>query len=41
MNEKFASPICEVVLFENEDVITISLGGDDVVLPENKNGAGE
>lgn len=34
MNEKFTSPECEMIVFENEDVITISLGGDDAELPD-------
>jgi hypothetical protein len=33
MNEKFTSPECETIIFDNEDVITISLGGDIVDLP--------
>ena len=41
MNERFTSPTCEIVVFENEDVITISLGGDNVDLPDSPNGAGE
>lgn len=40
MNEKFVFPACETVIFENEDVITISLGGYNVDLP-HVNGAGE
>lgn len=28
MNEKFTSPECEIITFDNEDVITISFGGD-------------
>ncbi len=40
MNEKFVFPACETVIFENEDVITISFGGFSVVLP-NVDGAGE
>jgi len=34
MNEKFTSPECETIIFDNEDVITVSLGGDDANLPE-------
>ncbi len=34
MNEKFTSPECETIIFDNEDVITISLGGDDIPLPD-------
>ena len=34
MNVKFTSPECEIIVFENEDVITISLGGDPEELPE-------
>ncbi len=40
MNEKFTSPTCEVILFDNEDVITISFGGISIVLPD-LNGLGE
>lgn len=36
MNEKFELPVCETIIFDNEDVITVSLGGDgDIVnLPD-------
>lgn len=36
MNEKFELPVCETIIFDNEDVITVSLGKDtDVVnLPD-------
>lgn len=34
MNEKFTSPECETIIFDNEDVITVSLGGDDALLPD-------
>ncbi len=35
MNNEFISPECEVVIFENEDVITFSVGmGDNTNLPE-------
>lgn len=34
MNEKFTSPECETIIFDNEDVITVSLGGDDINLPD-------
>ncbi len=35
MNNEFVSPECEVMIFENEDVITVSVGmGDQTNLPE-------
>ncbi len=34
MNEKFTSPVCETIIFDNEDVITVSLGGDLAALPD-------
>ena len=40
MNEIFISPTCEMIIFDNEDVITISFGGLSIKLPE-LNGAGE
>ncbi len=30
MNEKFELPVCETIIFDNEDVITVSLGKEDV-----------
>ncbi len=40
MNEKFTFPVCETIIFENEDVFTLSLGGNDALLPDI-NGVGE
>ena len=35
MNNEFVSPECEVIIFENEDVITVSVnGGTLTFLPE-------
>lgn len=35
MNNNFIFPECEIVIFENEDVITVSVGvGDKVELPD-------
>ena len=35
MNNEFVSPECEVIIFENEDVITVSVdGGTQTLLPE-------
>ena len=35
MNSNFIFPECEIVIFENEDVITVSVGfGNDVNLPD-------
>ena len=35
MENNFIFPVCDVVIFENEDVITVSVGfGNNVNLPE-------
>ena len=42
MNNKFISPECDVIVFENEDVITVSVGrGTSTDLPEMGGGLGE
>lgn len=34
MNNNFIFPECEIVVFENEDVITVSFGGYSINLPD-------